>query len=193
MVATCAITVPALAQPLMPRSVAEADLTRITLEAPSASCSIAADDGTDTDVLHFGTYTLPDTLREQGSNVGTVSIDPRQERDSSISPTPPYRAEFQIYSRHAPTYTVTVPPTVTLTASGKEIVASLICAQLPARQDKGKGTGYQTSTCTYTNSMAGGLRTEVFQHFAVGGRVSIPASQATGSYRGTFNATVSCS
>ena len=90
-------------------------------------------------------------------------------------------------------FTVTVPPTVKVTASRKEVESLLACAQQSAGQGKRKVRDTTPQLLTYTNAAVGGLRTKALWQFAVGGRGSVPATQATGSYGDVFNATVSCS
>jgi hypothetical protein len=119
--------------------------------------------------LHFGNV-------EASANIGTVVMSPsesnaRTRTGGATLPAiagSPTAAKFTVTGEDALTYAITLPASTTLSSGGNNMTVNTF-----------------TSTPSAT-----GLLTEGTQVVYVGATLNVGASQAAGSYSGTFNVTV---
>jgi hypothetical protein len=119
--------------------------------------------------LAFGTIIKPNTGNGTvtiGTSADTVAVT----GTGTASMGTASRAKFTVGGEGGQTYAITVPASFTLSNGGNDVTVTL------------------TSSAT-TGTLSGTLGASGSQTFQVGGAFTIPSTQATGNYAGSFTVT----
>lgn len=146
-----------------------------------------AKDGSD---LNFGTFTSPSAASSVVLTVGA---------SSAVSRTTPGTGGLTLITAAGLNTTVSVP-TFTVTGEGAATYTFTGDASVTLKDNNGAGSNTMSASLTYvdtegatvsTHQLSGTAATVGAKAYMVNSTLSVGANQAIGSYKGTFNITVS--